>query len=103
MSFRKFQFHLVRLKVSCLILEKSLTWFQFHLVRLKERVAGIADHVKIVSIPFSTIKSLHRVELYDNTSLFQFHLVRLKVDILSGSLLIVLLFQFHLVRLKVYA
>ena len=97
----KFQFHLVRLKASIAV-HPSIAGlaFQFHLVRLKAYDSCSEACCRLISIPFSTIKSA--MPRYYRTKFFkfQFHLVRLKVG-KDFSLCTTKIFQFHLVRLKV--
>ena len=59
--------------------------FQFHLVRLKAKTGLAGSHLRIVSIPFSTIKSRYIQSGGIRKRQFQFHLVRLKEVTVDGT------------------
>ena len=82
-----FQFHLVRLKdLFSLFNTLHSCIFQFHLVRLKACLLKFHQNTSVISIPFSTIKSLVEVKDARIELLFQFHLVRLKVPLSPESI-----------------
>ena len=94
-----FQFHIVRLKDAGVALQVFPHTFQFHIVRLKAVHLRIGICLRVISIPYSSIKRKTEENGTENGNVFQFHIVRLKER--SGVRQAEREeFQFHIVRLK---
>ncbi len=91
----------MRLKVTAEAVKQAFKKFQFLLVRLK--VSGQFSGIKmnLISIPSGAIKSVILLAICTQKFWFQFLLVRLKATPLINYRFGIILFQFLLVRLKV--